>query len=558
MKKIILLILPIIFTTSSIFAQEDEESTKKERNWGHVSGNFQADGQYYIKDSKIGAASADEKFLLGGYSNIVYTLGNFSAGVRFEGYMNTLLGYPNAGGINDGVGFPNRWANFRNEMFDITVGNFYEQFGNGLVLRSYDEKMLGIDNAFDGIRIKASPVRGFTIKGLIGKQRNYWEHGDGIVRAVDAELSINELISKLNESDFNAILGGSFVSKFQKEDNPIYNLPNNVAAAAGRIDLSYKRFNLVSEYAYKINDPSFDNNYIYKTGQAFLVNATYTQKGLGIILGTKWVDNMSFRSDRNATLTQLSINLLPEISKNHTYTLPAFYPYSSQTKGEWGAKGEIMYKFAKNTPLGGKYGTSISINYSRAQDIKRNQINDSTPIYQAGTLGYETSFFSIGKELLYQDINIEISKKISSNFNFIVSYVNLTYNYNVLRGKNDHENVNANIGVIDATYKFENGMALKGELQALFTKQDEGNWGFALLEYTIPNWFFTAFDSWNYGNPDKENRQHYYGAGFGFIKGGNRIQLSYGKQKAGVMCIGGVCRSVPATNGVAISISSTF
>ena len=34
--------------------------------------------------------------------------------------------------------------------------------------------------------------------------------------------------------------------------------------------------------------------------------------------------------------------------------------------------------------------------------------------------------------------------------------------------------------------------------------------------------------------------------------------LSYGKQRAGVMCIGGVCRTVPATNGVSLSISSTF
>lgn len=561
-KSLLLLSFFITFSNILLFSQNEENESgnvEKKINWGQISGNFQSDAQYYIKDESIGAVDVPEKFLLGGYSNFVYTLGKFSAGIRFEGYMNTLLGFPNDGGVNDGIGFPNKWVNFTNDFLDITVGNFYEQYGNGLILRSYEEKMLGIDNAFNGLRVKAKPFKGIYLKGLVGKQRNYWENGDGIVRAADLELSFNELITCMNESDFNATLGASFVSKYQKEDDPRYNLPNNVAAGAARMDLSFRGIALISEYAYKINDPSFDNQMIYKPGQALLINASYSQKGLGVIIGTKWVDNMSFRSDRNATLAELNINQIPEISKNHTYTLAAFYPYSTQTNGEWSIKGEFMYKFAKKTPLGGKYGTTIAINYSRVHDINRIKINDSTDIYTSGTMGYKAPFFDFNKkELFYQDLNIELNKKISKNFSFIASYVYLIYNYDKLRGKTGHDNVNAHIGIFDATYKFNNGMGLKGELQAMFTKQDEGNWAYALLEYNIPNWFFSVFDSWNYGNPDSSNRQHYYGVGFGFIKGGNRIMLSYGKQRAGVMCIGGVCRTVPATNGVSLSISSTF
>ena len=562
MKKTFIFLL-LLFINVSLFSQEQKlnnqnENKSHDNKFGRISGNFQTDAQYYIKDENIGAADIDEKFLVVSYANIIYSLGRFSAGIRFESYLNTLLGYPNAGGINDGIGFPHKWASFNVDFLDITVGNFYEQFGNGLILRVYEEKMLGIDNSFNGLKIKATPYKGIYLKGLIGKQRRYWDNGNGIVRGIDGEIQFNDLISVFSESDFRFILGGSFVSKYQKEENPIFNLPNNVAAAAGRIDMSYKTFNIVSEYAHKINDPSFDNNYIYKDGRAFLVNASYSKKGLGIILGTKWIDNMSFRSERNASLTELNINALPELTKNHTYTLPAFYPYSTQTRGEFGVKGEIMYKIPKKTLLGGKYGTTISLNYSRVHDINRQQINDTTPIWQSGTLGYETSFFSVGKQMFYQDINVEIYKKFSSNFNMTVSYINLIYNYNLLRGKSGYDDVTANIGLIDATYLFENGMGLKCELQGMFTKQDEGNWAYGLLEYTIPSWFFTIFNSWNYGNPDKDNRQNYYGVGFGFIKGGSRIQLSYGKQRAGVMCIGGVCRNVPATNGVAISISSTF
>jgi hypothetical protein len=71
----------------------------------------------------------------------------------------------------------------------------------------------------------------------------------------------------------------------------------------------------------------------------------------------------------------------------------------------------------------------------------------------------------------------------------------------VLRGVAGHENVQAHIAIADFTYKFTGEVALKTEFQGMFTKQDEGNWGLGLLELTIPSWFFTVFDNWNYGNP---------------------------------------------------------
>lgn len=551
MKKVISLILSLISLGSfSLYSQEN--------NYGQVTGNFQSEAQYYIEDSQIGAVAVEENVLVNSWANFAYSQGNFSAGFRYEGYMNSLLGYPNMGGINNGIGIPIKWAMFSNDNLEITVGNYYEQFGNGLIFRSYDEKMLGVDNAMLGFRVKYTIMPGVYLKGIIGKQRYYWEYGPGLVRGFDGEIQFNDMIKSFAESNFRISAGGSFVSKYQKEDNPLFHLPNNVGAGAGRLNIIYKGFNLSSEYAYKINDPSAENNYIYKPGQALMINATYSQKGLGVVLGTKWIDNMSFRSDRNATLTDLSINLMPEISRNHIYTLPAFYPYASQPNGEWGSKAEIFYKIPKKTLLGGKYGTTISVYYSRVQEIKKTRIADSIPISSQGTLGYNTDFFSIGNELYYQDINIEISKKWNKKIYSNISYMNLFYNYDVLMGVKGHENVNAHIAIADLTYKIASSVAIKTEFQAMFTQQDKGNWGLGLIELTIPKWFFTIFDNWNYGNPDINNRVHYLNLGFGFVNGGNRIQLTYGKQREGVMCIGGVCRNVPASNGLALSISSTF
>ncbi|MEY3342537.1 MAG: hypothetical protein RL090_221, partial [Bacteroidota bacterium] len=95
--------------------------------------------------------------------------------------------------------------------------------------------------------------------------------------------------------------------------------------------------------------------------------------------------------------------------------------------------------------------------------------------------------------------------------------------------------------------------------QHLYTQSDRGNWVLGLAELTIsPNWFFAFFDEYNYGNDDPNKRIHYWNGSMGYTKGANRISLAYGKQRQGLLCVGGVCRNVPASNGLSISITSSF
>ena len=42
------------------------------------------------------------------------------------------------------------------------------------------------------------------------------------------------------------------------------------------------------------------------------------------------------------------------------------------------------------------------------------------------------------------------------------------------------------------------------------------------------------------------------------LKNATRIALSYGRQREGLLCVGGVCRYVPAATGASISISTSF
>jgi len=540
MTKKLLLFLFLSIPIFYLSAQEKEQ--------GQIHGNFGLTGQSYTEDSLIGASLVKEKYLMNAYGNLLFTKGNFSAGIRFESYLNAIEGYDKR---NNGVGLPYRYMSYQHEQLNFTIGNFYEQFGNGLILRTYEDKQLGIDNSLDGVRVVFKPIKGITLKGIAGKQRYYYEHGAGIVRGIDGNLDINDLFDKFTESKFYVTIGGSFVSKYQPDDDPTYVLPENVGAGAGRISISSGGFLLKSEYAYKSQDPSSDNEYIYKNGEALLVSMTYSKKGFGLFFNAKRVDNMSFRSDRNAKLTDLNINNIPATAKTHTYSLASLYPYTSQPIGEMGAQGQLNYRFKRNSTFGGKYGTFLSLSYSQVNSIQKTILFDGD--------GYKSNFFEVGKELYFKDINVELEKKLSRKFKSVFHYYYQEYNKDILQGLAGYGIINSHIGVVDLTFKLKPKHSLRIELQTLFTKQDKGNWVMLLLEYSVaPHWFFTIMDMYNYGNSDSEKRFHYYNTSFAYSKKGTRIQLGYGRVLEGIICVGGVCRNVPASNGFTIGITSSF
>ena len=96
-------------------------------------------------------------------------------------------------------------------------------------------------------------------------------------------------------------------------------------------------------------------------------------------------------------------------------------------------------------------------------------------------------------------------------------------------------------------------------MQSLTTDQDDGDWASLLLEYTIsPHWFFSALDQYNYGNSNPVKQLHYYFGSVGYIQNSTRISINYGRQRAGIFCVGGICRNVPASNGISLTVSSSF
>ncbi len=519
-----------------------------------IHGNFQFDAQYYLEDSTIGAPVVPEKVLSNGFGNLTFTRGNFGAGIRYESYLNPLLGFDSR---YKGSGITYRYATYKVGDLDVTLGNFYEQFGSGLIFRSYEERGLGIDNAMDGILLKYNPIDGIYIKGFIAEQRFYFDKA-GLVRGADAEIALSETFQSLANSKTLITLGGAVVSKYQKDDNNLYNLPENVLSFAPRIRINRGNYSLYGEYAYKYNDPSAINatsdnpSGIYKPGEALYINGTYSRKGLGISLSGKFIDNMSFRSDRDATGNDLNLSFLPALTKQQTYRLATIYPYATQPNGEVGYQGDIFYNFKPGSPLGGKSGTYIALNYARANGLDTANTNDEQ--------GYESSFFSLGDEKYFEEVNVEVQKKINKNMKLLVTYIYTLYDEGVVRGLGENfGKIYAHIGIAEVQYRINKTNSFRAEVQHLYAKQDNQSWVMGLFEYSIsPNWFFAAFDEYNYGNDEDDERLHYPNVSMGYTKGANRIILGYGKQREGLLCVGGVCRQVPASNGFSLSVTSSF
>ncbi|MCX6245054.1 MAG: DUF6029 family protein [Bacteroidetes bacterium] len=537
-----------------------------------LSGSFQADAQYYVKDPKMNItdSSLDGHLTrMNGFTEINYSFKNFTAGMRFEAYLPPLVGYD---AKYEGYGVPYWFVNYKNDKLDITAGNFYEQFGNGMTLRTWQEWTLGFDNSLRGLRVKFSPVDGLTFKGVWGVQRNYWEvysnNNRGIVKGGDIDIYLNDLFSSLKDARTKLSFGGSFVSDYQKGkttdlliDTMIYTLklPENVSTYGGRVNLNIGGFNLNSEYAHKINDPTSLNKYIYKDGNGVYTTISYSQKGLGVYVSSKIIDNMGYKSNRLVTNNQLDINYLPSITKQHTYALAAMYPYATQPNGEWGMSGTVTYTIPKHSKLGGKSGLTLALNYSQVNSLSRDSL-DGINMNQSGTLGYKTNFFTPGKDVYYQDFNFEVDKKFSKRWKGIFTYLNQTYNKDIVEGHlNEYGLIYSNIGIADITYNMTDKFSLRGEVQGLWTKQDKGNWAAGLLEFTIaPKWFFSVQDQWNYGNDDPDLQIHYFLVSAGYTYNTSRVFLSYGRQREGILCVGGVCRYVPAASGFTLTVTSSF
>ncbi|MDD6593002.1 MAG: DUF6029 family protein [Bacteroidales bacterium] len=586
MKKYLPLLAAAVLTALPAAAQEEDGGVS-------LKGSIQSDVLIPQEDQKIGTGTYKDWGLTNTYVDLQLLNKYVSAGARFE-----YLDHPLPGFEKDfqGWGVPHIYVTGRLKHAELTLGDYYEQFGSGFILRTYEERSLGIDNSLRGARLTLKPVKGVTLKALAGQQRVYWHNRswdkdftylngtDPWIYGADLELNVDQWFKRMDQNGSRLTLGVSAVTKHERAEDIVnlrptgakdefgtdilgaykLNLPTDVGAIDVRAQFQKGNYSLMAEYALKSQDPSFDNGYIYRRGNALMLSGSYSKRGMSLLLQAKRSEDMAFRSERSRTGTAAFINHLPAFSQQQTYALAALYPYATQNAlGEWAFQGEFSYTFKRKTALGGKYGTTVKLNASHIRGIDRQPLMAAgQPVENLhGTKGYTTKFFRMGHDTYYQDINVQLDKKVTKDFKLNLMYMHQRYNKTIVEGHGG--TINSHIAIAEGKYTINKKLTLRGEAQYLHTKQDQGDWWYGLLELSVlPHFMFTVSDMYNAKVPNTDetatSKQHFYMVSGCYTHGAHRLQLSYGKTRAGYNCTGGVCRYVPASKGLQVSYNFNF
>lgn len=511
---------------------------KKKKNLGKFNGSVESNMGYYIKDSKLGANDVENKFAINTYLNLGYTINNFNFGLQYELYEPPLLGYYQELKGNKLIqGF----AEYNHSNFSLRLGNMYGQFGNGLIFRAFEDRNIGFNNSLFGFSSTVQAFNALRLKFILGMPRKFLEYSNSRIYGVDVEYSITDMLEL--DSDTYLNLGFSWVLRDDHEKDRL-EAPATVNSYSGRIDFSKGIFSTNIEFVSKSNALSYNPLKGYDTakGSALLVNMSANFSGIGLSTEFRRLENMDFRIDDRTDISNMNINYIPALTKQHKYALMALSPHEVHSNGEIGGQfdlfGELSFDAISDMPI------YFNINGSIYHNLKEND--------------GKTKFLSMDGSLLFREINIELEKSwLSNNFKTILSYAHQTkpefsrYGYGEMK-------VNSNILVADILYRFSKKHSLRMELQHLQSNsKDDKAWVLGLLEYSfVPSIMFHVSDMYNYDTSG--TKIHYYSVGGSYAWKNLRASLNYGRNRAGIQCSGGVCRYVPEYTGFNLLFTLIF
>ena len=539
MTRTLYITLILALAVPAAVSAQEENSSK-----GYLSGSFETNNILYQNDSPTGAVAPENRIGSNNYLKLDYYRGKFSAGAQLEGYFPVLQDYP----IElTKAKLTNYYVSWTDDAFSVTAGTFYDQFGSGLLFRAWEDRTLGMNNAVMGARVTYNYKGIVSVKALWGLPRMGMEFSDTQVRGGDISFAISEL-AKWDRTYL--ALEGSVLNRF--EDIPVDledegGKPSSTGYS-GRINFEHgSGFFLKAEYVdggqKYYSNPDFASDgkmYLQKRGNAQLVELGYNNHGLGVNFTARRLEWMTSKIMNNSVSTANLLNYVPAVCTQYTYLLTNFHPYTVQlgepayrNSGEMGGQLDVYYNFRRGTALGGKRGMKIHANFSTYYTLA-----------QEGT--------AKAGNLLYRDFSVDIEKQFSRKFKALLLYS--------MQEQNTHYGVGKatrlqNIVVADMQYKFTPTFSTRLELQYLATHEDEKDWMAALLEVNFaPYWSIYVSDMYNHGS----SNVHYYAAGVSYARSRTRVSLSYGRNKDGYVCSGGVCRVISAYTGLNLQLTTSF
>ncbi len=526
---------------------------------GRFSGDIQFNGRVFATDSAIGAAntpfydwakSSSESWL-----QLNYSQNSLEMGVRFDMYNNSDIF---SGGVTEanGIGIGRWFVKKRVDNFTFEGGYIYDQFGSGSILRAYEARALGIDNPIVGvkgtydlnehIRLKGIAGKQKDVRSFISKNRQFINTYSPYIKGLNAEgnWSVNKINFSPGLSFMNRTIDEETMATIATEINgqgidtrfvPKYNL----YAYSFYNTVNFKNWSLFLEYAGKSEDVlrDYDNSLYNSTGNMMYGTLSYSQKGFGISLAVKKLNDFDIRTSPLEQLTSGLVNFLPPQMRQNSLRLVSRYNHATQPLDELSYMLDVVY-----TP---KKGITMTGTYANAENED---------------------------ELLFREIYFDIEfKRPKKKWKIMMGLQLVDYNIAVLQAKpleGDDRFVDTFTPFTEFTYKFTRRKSMRVELQYLLTErdrvllgsdkeehlQDLGDWAYALVEFNFaPKYSISISDMYAI-----DGSEHYYDLSASYTKGANRFSIGWAKQVEGIICTGGICRPESAFSGLKMGISSTF
>ena len=580
MKKFLLFLGVALCATFCV----NEASAQIKAGEGQVSIALESNNSYYMEDKtleKIGLVKPDERtrgnFGSNDYIKVDYSKGRFSAGVQVDAYLPGLYGYDMYTYQQRDTkltGFLTKYIQWEDQNWGVRVGDIFDQFGNGLIFRSYEDRALGFNNSLAGARAHYNLNNMVSVKVIAGMPRLYDVRSNNLVYGADLALSISDMVGWEN-----GIIGieGSYVgrrdsdiSAFNVEDWETGEITNILAGkemlnmVSGRLNFEFAGVTLRGEYAAKLNEDLFNPTLPTAKGNVIYLDLGYNYKRFSASATFRRMENMTTAIDNRPVGIGGGnvMNYVPLLTRQHTYSLANLNPYrgsSVHTGGEIGGQLDLYYSL-RNPKARGKYW-NFHLNFSMF-----NTVDHFNQIYQQDMEGRN----------VWLDLNFDVERQWNKQVKttFLYSFQRWDEEINHYDSPMAHY-CRSHIFVGDVTYKFNKKHSMRFEAQYLASNDYEGDWVAATIEYNLaPKFSFYVSDMWNcekmqdgaYGNyyMDLDTYEgdnyllHYYQVGASFTHNSFRAQLSYGRNRAGFVCSGGVCRFQPAYTGFNLAMTLSF
>lgn len=526
MDKLIVSLLLVFAGTSAYQLHAQAPATK---DYGKLQGGIESSGVLYKTNPSDPEAQRQGN---NSYLNLRYSYKDFSAGLQYEIFAPPMLGYEKD---LKGNALTQYYANYSGQKVNLTLGSFYEQFGSGLLFRAYEERSLGINNSLRGLNLKYSPTDWASFKVIGGQPRRYLRYADAVVAGADADLSISHLWTK--SRDYDITLGGAWLSHFNTNTPDRPKAPRQTDLWSLRTGVNISAFSLGIEYTRKGSSQSYSPHvfrFLDEAGDALLINADYTHSDFGISATLRRIEHMDYRIDNLLKEVYVPMNYVPALTKQHKYALPGLYPHQTQLSGEIGGQVDIFHTI--KTGWTGKYPLKVALNASHYRSLGRNPMRTM-------------SFWGEDGTALFSELALELGKRMSRS---------LTVNAGLYFQRQYHDGKqNKSIAqVVDILWKITRKYSLRSELQHMTTDMNDKGWLYALAEVGVaPRFAFYTSAMYSYAADAKEL---YYTIGSSFTYNTFRASLSYGRNREGTQCVGGICRFVPGYVGLTATLSYTF